>query len=225
MRTSHRTQAEEVLARAVEEEVRRSGGRTDGQVLLSRARGELDALLRTADEEYAAYEAAVAAAEAERQSFGQRYAREGAGTPLLVAGVAAAAACAADLAFGTGASTALGAGAVVGVAGAAATVVKVGAVHWAYRAPAGGGPGPAGRARAVAAGLADGAGGTRGAAVPGAAADARGAGGAAGSRPVAMPGRCWGGPTRARWPGGVRCCSGRSSGCRRRRGRSRAAGS
>ncbi|WP_163008611.1 hypothetical protein, partial [Streptomyces sp. S5] len=66
MRTSHRTQAEEVLARAVEEEVRRSGGRTDGQVLLSRARGELDALLRTADEEYAAYEAAVAAAEAER---------------------------------------------------------------------------------------------------------------------------------------------------------------
>ncbi|NUW10847.1 AAA family ATPase [Streptomyces sp. CAI-21] len=130
MRTSHRTQAEEVLARAVEEEVRRSGGRTDGQVLLSRARGELDALLRTADEEYAAYEAAIAAAEAERQSFGQRYAREGAGTPLLVAGVAAAAACAADLAFGTGASTALGAGAVVGVAGAAATVVKVGAVHW-----------------------------------------------------------------------------------------------
>ncbi|MBL0801993.1 hypothetical protein G6539_16625, partial [Streptomyces albidoflavus] len=76
MRTSHRTQAEEVLARAVEEEVRRSGGRTDGQVLLSRARGELDALLRTADEEYTAYEAAVAAAEAERQSFGRRYARE-----------------------------------------------------------------------------------------------------------------------------------------------------
>ncbi|MGW5393139.1 hypothetical protein ACWEV2_23710, partial [Streptomyces koyangensis] len=130
MRTSHRTQAEELLARAVEEEVRRSGGRADGRVLLSRARGELDALLRTADEEYTAYEAAVAAAEAERQSFGQRYAREGAGTPLLVAGVAAAAACAADLAFGTGAGTALGAGAVVGVAGAAATVVKVGAVHW-----------------------------------------------------------------------------------------------
>ncbi|MGW9608145.1 NB-ARC domain-containing protein [Streptomyces diastaticus] len=130
MRTSHRAQAEELLARAVEEEVRRSGGRTDGQVLLSRARGELDGLLRTAEEEYAAYEAAVAAAEAERQSFGRRYAREGAGTPLLVAGVAAAAACAADLAFGTGAGTALGAGAVVGVAGAAATVVKVGAVHW-----------------------------------------------------------------------------------------------
>ncbi len=44
MRDSHRSEAERLLRRAVEEEVRRSGGRTDGNVLLSRARGSLDAM-------------------------------------------------------------------------------------------------------------------------------------------------------------------------------------
>ncbi|GGK66306.1 tetratricopeptide repeat protein [Streptomyces flaveus] len=129
MRDSHRADAERLLARAVEEEVRRSGGRTDGSVLLSRARGALDAIAGTATEEYEAYTRALDEAEAGRLTFGQRYAREGAGTPLLVAVVAAAAACVADLALGTSAGTALGAGAVVGVAGAAATVAKVTASH------------------------------------------------------------------------------------------------
>lgn len=129
MRDSHRADAERLLARAVEEEVRRSGGRTDGSVLLSRARGALDAIAGTAAEEYEAYTKALDEAEAGRLTFGQRYAREGAGTPLLVAVVAAAAACVADLALGTSAGTALGAGAVVGVAGAAATVAKVTASH------------------------------------------------------------------------------------------------
>ncbi|MFJ1972201.1 tetratricopeptide repeat protein [Streptomyces sp. NPDC087903] len=129
MRDSHRAEAERLLARAVEEEVRRSGGRTDGSVLLSRARGSLDAMAQTAAEEYEAYTRAQDAAQAGQLTFGQRYAREGAGTPLLVAGVAAVAAAVADLALGTGAGTALGAGVTVGVVGAAATVVKVAGSH------------------------------------------------------------------------------------------------
>ncbi|WP_128380856.1 tetratricopeptide repeat protein [Streptomyces cavernae] len=129
MRESHRAEAERLLARAVEEEVRRSGGRVDGNVLLSRARGALDAMAQTAAEEYEAFARATDEAEAGRLTFAQRYAREGAGTPLLVAAVAAVAACVADLALGTGAGTALGAGATVAVVGAAATVVRVTASH------------------------------------------------------------------------------------------------
>ncbi|MCN9243896.1 tetratricopeptide repeat protein [Streptomyces sp. RY43-2] len=129
MRDGHRVEAEKLLARAVEEEVRRSGGRTDGAVLLSRARGALDAITQTATEEYEAYTQALDKTEAGRLTFGQRYAREGAGTPLLTAGVAALAACVADLALGTGTGTALGAGAAVGVVGAATTVAKVTASH------------------------------------------------------------------------------------------------
>ncbi|MFK4071220.1 tetratricopeptide repeat protein [Streptomyces sp. NPDC029674] len=129
MRDSHRAEAERLLARAVEEEVRRSGGRVDGSVLLSRARGALDAMAQTAAEEYAAYSGALDEAEAGRLTFGQRYAKEGAGTPLLVAVVAALAAGVSDLSFGTSVGTALGTGAVVAVAGAAATVLKVTASH------------------------------------------------------------------------------------------------
>ncbi|MER7925226.1 tetratricopeptide repeat protein [Streptomyces sp. NPDC096057] len=129
MRDGHRTDAERLLARAVEEEVRRSGGRTDGQVLLTRSRAALDAMAETAAEEYAAYTAALDEASAGQLTFGQRYAREGGGTPLLVAAVAAVAALVADLALGTGTGTALGAGVTVGVVGAAATVVKVTASH------------------------------------------------------------------------------------------------
>ncbi|NJP53182.1 tetratricopeptide repeat protein [Streptomyces sp. SBST2-5] len=129
MRDGHRADAERLLARAVEEEVRRSGGRLDGKVLLARARGALDAMAETAAEEYEAYTRALDEAEAGQLTFRQRYAREGAGTPLLVAGVAGVAAVVADLALGTGASTALGAGVTVGVVGAAATVVKVAGSH------------------------------------------------------------------------------------------------
>ncbi|MFF7164998.1 tetratricopeptide repeat protein [Streptomyces sp. NPDC008086] len=129
MRDSHRVDAERLLARAVEEEVRRSGGRVDGQVLLSRARGALDAMAPAAAEEYEAYTRALDEAEAGRLTFGQRFAREGGATPLMVAGVAAVAAAVSDLALGTGAGTALGAGVTVGVVGAAATVVKVAGTH------------------------------------------------------------------------------------------------
>ncbi|MFJ6116592.1 tetratricopeptide repeat protein [Streptomyces sp. NPDC092129] len=129
MRDSHRAEAERLLARAVEEEVRRSGGRTEGTVLLSRARGALDAMAQTASEEYEVYTRALDEAEAGRLTFGQRYAKEGAGTALLVAAVAAVAACVADLALGTDSGTALGTGATVAVVGAAATVAKVTASH------------------------------------------------------------------------------------------------
>ncbi|MBV7699969.1 tetratricopeptide repeat protein [Streptomyces sp. TRM70350] len=129
MRDSHRAEAERLLMRAVEEEVRRSGGRTDGKVLLARARGALDAMAQTAAEEYEAYTRALDETEAGRLTFAQRYAREGAGTPLVVAGVAAVAAVVADLALGTDTTTALGAGVTVGVVGAATTVVKVAGSH------------------------------------------------------------------------------------------------
>ncbi|MEV7035269.1 tetratricopeptide repeat protein [Streptomyces sp. NPDC093272] len=129
MRDAHRAEADRLLVQAVEEEVRRSGGRTDGQLLLTRARGALESMAQTAAEEYDAYTRALDEQEAGRQSFGQRYAREGAGTPLLVAAVAAVAAAVADLSFGTGAGPALGAGAAAGVIGAAATVVKVAGTH------------------------------------------------------------------------------------------------
>ncbi|WP_317445083.1 tetratricopeptide repeat protein [Streptomyces collinus] len=129
MRDGHRVEAERLLVRAVEEEVRRSGGRTDGQALLARARGALDSMARTAAEEYETYTAALDASEAGRLTFGQRYARAGAGTALLVAAVAAVATAVADLSLGTGAGTAVGAGVAAGVAGAAATVLKVAGSH------------------------------------------------------------------------------------------------
>ncbi|MET7432396.1 tetratricopeptide repeat protein [Streptomyces flaveolus] len=144
MRDGHRAEAERLLVRAVEEEVRRSGGRIDGQLLLSRARGALDAMAGAAGEEYEAYTRALDEAEAGRLTFGQRYAREGAGTALLVAAVAAVAAAVADLSLGTGTGTALGAGVTTAAVGAAATVVKVAGAHLPaahHRAGAAGQPG------------------------------------------------------------------------------------
>ncbi|WP_374200561.1 tetratricopeptide repeat protein [Streptomyces scabiei] len=115
--------------RAVEEEVRRSGGRTDGVVLLGRARAALDTMARNAAEEYETYTRALDESQAGRLTFRQRYAKEGAGTPLLVAGVAAGTAVVADLSFGVAAGTAVSTGLIVGVASAVATVLKVTAAH------------------------------------------------------------------------------------------------
>ncbi|MEU6879803.1 tetratricopeptide repeat protein [Streptomyces sp. NPDC046712] len=130
MRDSHRAEAERLLARAVEEEVRRSGGRSDSTALLARGRAALDTMAASAGEEYAAYLRALEEAEAGQQSLADRFSRQAVGTPMLVTSVAAAAAFGADLALGVAAGTALGAGAVVAVAGAAATVLKVTASHW-----------------------------------------------------------------------------------------------
>ncbi|MFM9589107.1 tetratricopeptide repeat protein [Streptomyces scabiei] len=129
MRDSHRGEAEGLLVRAVEEEVRRSGGRTDGVVLLGRARAALDTMARNAAEEYETYTRALDESQAGRLTFRQRYAKEGAGTPLLVAGVAAGTAVVADLSFGVAAGTAVSTGLIVGVASAVATVLKVTASH------------------------------------------------------------------------------------------------
>ncbi|MCP3819021.1 tetratricopeptide repeat protein [Streptomyces sp. A3M-1-3] len=130
MRDSHRAEAERLLARAVEEEVRRTGGQADRTVLLARAREGLDSMAAAAAEEYTAYLHALDEAAAGQQPLGERLSRQSLGTPVLVTAVAAAAAVGADLALGTGAGPALGAGAVVAVAGAAATVLKVTASHW-----------------------------------------------------------------------------------------------
>ncbi|MFJ4874925.1 tetratricopeptide repeat protein [Streptomyces sp. NPDC088745] len=130
MRESHRVEAEQVLVRAVEEEVRRSGGRTDGRALLARARAALDELAAPAAEEYAAYVAALDRADAGRQHLSERFSGAVISTPVLVTAVAAAAAFTTDLALGTGSGTALAAGAAVAVAGATATVAKVTATHW-----------------------------------------------------------------------------------------------
>ncbi|MER6994375.1 tetratricopeptide repeat protein [Streptomyces sp. NPDC000410] len=130
MRDSHRAEVERLLERAVEEEVRRSGGRVDASALLARGRDALEAMTATAGEEYAAYLRAVEEAEAGQLSLGQRFNRQNVSAPVLVTAVAAAAAIGADLALGTQTGTALGAGAVVAVAGAATTVLKVTASHW-----------------------------------------------------------------------------------------------
>lgn len=130
MRDSHRAEAEGLLARAVEEEVRRSGGRADAGALLARGRAALDSLAAGADDEYAAYTRALDAAQAGRQPLSQRFSKAAVGTPLLVTGVAAAAAFGADVALGTASGLALGAGAVVAVAGATTTVAKATTSHW-----------------------------------------------------------------------------------------------
>ncbi|GAA3374859.1 tetratricopeptide repeat protein [Streptomyces sannanensis] len=115
MRDSNRAEAERVLARAVEDEVQRSGGRAEAGPLLARGRAALDAMAANAAEEYAAYVRALEEAEAAPPSLGER-----AGTAALVTAAGAVAALGADLALGTSLGTALGAGAAVAVAGAAA---------------------------------------------------------------------------------------------------------
>ncbi|GAA3731392.1 tetratricopeptide repeat protein [Streptomyces tremellae] len=124
MRERHRAEAERLLVRAVEEEVRRAGGGIDGAALLVRARAHFDELLATAAEEYEAYETALRDLEAGRGPLGGRFGKGAVATPVLVTAVAAVAAACADAAFGTGPATALGAGAVAAVAGAATTVVR-----------------------------------------------------------------------------------------------------
>ncbi|MCF3963121.1 hypothetical protein L1885_15945, partial [Streptomyces fuscigenes] len=119
MRESHRAEAERLLARAVEDEARRAGGGIDTTALLAQARAQFDQLAAAAEEEYAAYTAALDALAASRGPWAGRFGRAGLTTPALVTGAAAIAAACADAAFGTAAGTAVGTGAVVVVAGAA----------------------------------------------------------------------------------------------------------
>ncbi|WP_406208628.1 tetratricopeptide repeat protein [Streptomyces decoyicus] len=130
LRDDHRAEAEALLTRAVEEEVRRSGGRLDGDTLLSRARSVLEDLAGSAAEEYTAYVRALDEAAAEQPSLSRRLSRKELGTPVVATAVAAVAAFGTDLAYGTDAGAALGVGAAAMVAGAAATVLKLTAGHW-----------------------------------------------------------------------------------------------
>ncbi|WP_411105710.1 tetratricopeptide repeat protein [Streptomyces sp. cmx-4-9] len=137
MRDSHRGEAERLLVRAVDEEVRRGAGgaaggalaSADRAALLARGREALDALAAGAAAEYEAYVRALDEAAAGSESLGEAFRRHSASTALLVTAVAAVAAFGTDLALGVAAGTALTAGAVAGVAGAAATVAKVTAFH------------------------------------------------------------------------------------------------
>ncbi|NVK81616.1 hypothetical protein HG542_28785, partial [Streptomyces morookaense] len=106
VRTDHRRDVEELLERAVEEEVRRSGGRTDGEALLRRGRAELDSLAAAAAEEYAAYTRALDEEATSVRPLGSRLSRASLGTPALATAAAAIAACAADLGLGTSGGTA-----------------------------------------------------------------------------------------------------------------------
>ncbi|MFD3994172.1 tetratricopeptide repeat protein [Streptomyces sp. NPDC058583] len=124
MRDSHRAEAERLWERAVEEELRSSGSRAGAETLLARGRAALDSMAAGAGEEYAAYVRAVEEGETGARTAAHRSSGPVFGGPALVAGVAAVAAVGADLALGTTTGTALGAGAVVAVAGAAATVLK-----------------------------------------------------------------------------------------------------
>ncbi|MFJ6746973.1 MULTISPECIES: tetratricopeptide repeat protein [unclassified Streptomyces] len=130
LRDGHRAEAEGLLARAVEEEVRRAGGRLDQATLLGRAREALEELAGAASEEYSAYVRALDEAAAGQRPLSARLSRKEWGTPAVATAVAAAAAFATDLVYGTGAGPALGVGAAVVVAGAAATVLKLTAGHW-----------------------------------------------------------------------------------------------
>ncbi|WP_171164003.1 tetratricopeptide repeat protein [Streptomyces sp. I05A-00742] len=130
LRQGHRAEVEGLLERAVEEEVRRSGGRTDGDALVRRAREELDTLAGAAAEEYAAY---VRALDEEAAAVGPLSARlSGAalGTPLLVTAVTAATAFGADLGYGTSTGTAVSTAVAVALAGSVATLLKLTAGHW-----------------------------------------------------------------------------------------------
>ncbi|MER7787494.1 tetratricopeptide repeat protein [Streptomyces sp. NPDC097640] len=130
LRDSHRGEVERLLARAVEEEVRRSGGRTNGGVLLGRARAAMEGMAATAAEEYGAYVRALEESEAESRPLSSRLTRRQLGTPMLATAAAAAGAIGADLSWGTSVGTALGAGVTAAVAGSAAAVVGLTAGHW-----------------------------------------------------------------------------------------------
>ncbi|MFE6058764.1 tetratricopeptide repeat protein [Streptomyces sp. NPDC056431] len=136
MQDSHRAEAERLWERAVEEELRSSGSRPGAETLLTRGRAALDSMAAGAGEEYAAYVRALEKGKAGARTTANRSSGPVFGGPALVAGVAAVAAVGADLALGTTTGTALGAGAVVAVAGAAATVLKATAGRAAQVAPA-----------------------------------------------------------------------------------------
>ncbi|MFD3542955.1 hypothetical protein ACFWUQ_26160, partial [Streptomyces sp. NPDC058662] len=122
MRDSHRGEAERLLVRAVDEELRHgaAGSSVGREALLARGREALDALAASAAPEYESYVHALDEAAAGEESLGEALRRGNTPTALLATAVAAATAFGADLALGVAPGTAAAAGAAAGVAGAVA---------------------------------------------------------------------------------------------------------
>ncbi|MFD2619046.1 tetratricopeptide repeat protein [Streptomyces chumphonensis] len=134
LREEHRAEAERVLARAVDEEVRRSGGRADGGVLLARGRAALDDIAGRAGEEYAAFAGALDAAGPGR--LGERFSGAALGPVAGAVVVASVAIMLWDREYGSG--EALGAALLVAVAGVAGALAWIVGAHlWAAQSGAG----------------------------------------------------------------------------------------
>ncbi|MDK1472643.1 tetratricopeptide repeat protein [Streptomyces sp. 549] len=134
LRESDRLEAERLLAQAVEEEVRRSGGTADGQVLYARARASLDEMTARAHEEYAGYVRAVDAASPSRLS--ERFTGRSLGP--AAGGVSAAAVAILLFDRGHGFAEAMGAAAVVAAVGVLGVVTQALVAHlWAAQRGAG----------------------------------------------------------------------------------------
>lgn len=130
----HRAEAERVLARAVEEEVRRTGGTADGDVLLARARAALDDIAGRASEEYAAFARALDTAGPGR--LAERFSGRALGPVLGAVLVAAVAIMLWDREYGSG--EAMGAALVVGIAGFGGALAQILTAHlWAAQSGAG----------------------------------------------------------------------------------------
>ncbi|UCM90059.1 tetratricopeptide repeat protein [Streptomyces marincola] len=132
----HRPEIDGLLARAVDEEVRRSEGRVDGERLLRRAREGLADILRPAQEEYEAY--ARAEAENAPGRLADRFTARTVGGP---AGAAGAAALATLLLVGSldgSAATAFTDAAIVAVAALLGFVIQAVVAHlWSAERNAG----------------------------------------------------------------------------------------
>ncbi|WP_062207107.1 tetratricopeptide repeat protein [Streptomyces sp. NBRC 109706] len=132
----HRTEVDRLLERAVQEEARRSAGRSSADQLLQRARASIDEIVRPAREEYTAF------VEAEREAAPSRLADRFA--PRVLGGLAAAvgaAAVATVLLVGSlndSASTAFGDGAIVAAAAVLGFVLQALLAHfWSAERQAG----------------------------------------------------------------------------------------
>ncbi|MFC7217273.1 tetratricopeptide repeat protein [Streptomyces polyrhachis] len=130
LQEAHRTDAERLLARAVDEEVRRTGGRTDGAVLLARARAALDEMARSATDEYGAYLRALGEAGAGQQTFREHLGAEALAPALTAVTVAASVALLVSADEGLAPSAALWTGVAAALAGVVATFLQRWTVHW-----------------------------------------------------------------------------------------------
>ncbi|MBB1262074.1 tetratricopeptide repeat protein [Streptomyces alkaliterrae] len=134
LRDSDRAEVEGLLARAVEEEVRRSGGVTDGAVLYSRARASLPEMTGRAAEEYAAYVRAADSTTAGR--LAERFTGRALGPAIGAVLAAGVAILLFDREHGFG--SAMGAAAVVAVVGVLGALAQILLAHlWAAQNGAG----------------------------------------------------------------------------------------